>query len=141
MFKIIVRYFGFFKHIPGVPYVYDALLKIRLFFFNRKLLNDLDDIEQTVSSWNDVYVTLHKYGGTQFNLNSYELGHLHGNGLLDVLLTRSHKKELMQKHSIEDHHVFKDSGWISLWIKTSSDKELAIEVLQQAYTFHCNRKR
>lgn len=140
MFSVIVRYFGFLKHIPALPHVYDALLKIREFFLNRKLLDELDDIEQIVSSWNGMSITLHKYGGIQFNLNSYELGHLHGNGLLDVLLTKAIKEELMQKHPIEDHHVFKNSGWISLWIKTSSDKDIAIKVLRQAYVFHSSRK-
>jgi Family of unknown function (DUF5519) len=140
MFKFIVRYLGFLKHIPVVPHVYDALLKIKLFFFNRKLLDNLDDIEETVLSWGGTSVTLHKYGGAQFNLHAQEIGHLHGNGLLDVLLTRTIKEELIREHPIENHHVFKNSGWISFWIKTPADKDLAIEVLQQAYAFHLNRK-
>lgn len=135
MFNFIVKYFSFLKHIPLLPHLYDALLKIQLFFTNRQLLDSLDTLEDAVCEWKNVSVAPHKYGGTQFNVNGFELGHLHGNGLLDVQLNRSMKKELMAHTSVLDHHVFKNSGWISLWIKDSSDCELALSVLSKAYAF------
>lgn len=140
MFKFIVNYLGFLKHIPLVPHVYDALLKIQLFFTNRNLLDCLDDVENDVSRWNAVTLSLHKYGGTQFNFQAREFGHLHDNGLLDIPVSRTLKNEFLKNYPIEDHHVFKDSGWISFWIKNSVDKELALLLLRQTYAFHQNRK-
>lgn len=139
MFRFIVQYFGMLKHIPGVPHIYDALLKIHLFFTNRTVLDCIDDVEETVCTWNHVTLSVHKYGGIQFNLGTHEFGHLHGNGLLDVPLNRIIKDELAQCYPIEDHHVFKNSGWVSFWIKKSADKNLALLLLQRAYHFHANR--
>ena len=138
MFRFVVSRFGFLKHIPIVPQVYDALLKIQLFFTNQNLLDCLDDVEEAVCTWNEVTVSMHKYGGTQFNLRSQELGHLHGNGLLDVLLNRQLKAELMQHPAVREHHIFKNSGWVSLWIKTPADTLLAISILESAYAFRKN---
>jgi hypothetical protein len=122
-----------------VPHVYDTLLKIQLFFFNRELLDCLDDIEEAVDRWDQVSVSIHKYGGTQFNIGNHELGHLHGNGLLDVLLNRHLKAEVMKHPNVLEHHIFKNSGWISFWIKTPDDRRLAISILSTAYTFNRNR--
>lgn len=135
MFKFIVHRLGFLKHLPLVPHIYDALLKIQLFFTRRSLLDCLDDIEEEVCAWDNVTISLHKYGGTQFNFQTHEFGHLHGNGLLDIPVNRAIKEELMRNYAIEDHHVFKDSRWISFWIRTSSDKDCALQLLQQAYAF------
>lgn len=139
MFKLIIRYFGFLKHIPLVPHVYDALLKIQVFFTNRELLNYMDDITEKVGGWQNITISTHKYGGTQFNFGDVELGHLHGNGLLDVLLNREVKTELMKNQNILDHHTFKNSGWISFLIRRSDDRALAIEILERAYIFRQTR--
>lgn len=138
MFKFIVHQLGFLKHIPLVPHVYDALLKIQLFFTNRNLLDSLGEVEETVCGWNDVTSSLHKYGGIQFNVRAHEFGHLHGNGLLDIPVTRAVKNELIKNYAIEDHHVFRDSGWISFWIKTPDDQAIAISILERAYAFRLN---
>jgi hypothetical protein len=135
MFRIIVHYFGVLKHIPLVPHVYDALLKTHLFFFNRKLLDCLDDVEESVCHWDQVTVSTHKYGGTQFNVGKYELGHLHGNGLLDVLLNRKLKAEVMKHPAVQEHHIFKNSGWVSFWIKSPNDQDIAVFILLKAYAF------
>lgn len=134
MFNLIVRYIGFLKHVPLAPHVYDALQKIQLFLINQPLLDRLDEIEETVSQWDQVSVSIHKFGGTQFNRGKDEIGHLHGNGLLDVLLTRQIKTSLMENPLILEHHIFKDSGWISFWVKTPTDRDLAITILKHAYT-------
>lgn len=139
MFNLITRYFGFLKHVPLVPHLYDAFLKIQLFFTNRELLNYMDDVTEEVSEWQNVTISTHKYGGTQFNLGDVELGHLHGNGLLDVLLNREVKTDLMRNHNILDHHTFENSGWISFWIKCSDDRNIAIEILERAYMFRQTR--
>ncbi len=140
MFRIVTQYFTWLKYIPLMPHVFDALLKIQLVIFNRTLLDKLDDIEETVESWPNVAISMHKYGGTQFNLNNREIGHLHGNGLLDVPLNLSLKAELMHKYPVQDHHMFAASGWISFWIKDSNDKDLALQILQKAYIFQQSRE-
>ena len=133
MFDWVVKYFGFLKHVPVLPHVFDVMLKITSLLTNKNLPDYIDEIENEVLSWQHTHVSAHKYGGIQFNANTTELGHIHGNGLLDVLLSREQKFLLRKHHSVQDHHVFKNSGWISFWIKTREDKQKAVELLRYAY--------
>lgn len=136
MFRFVVKRLGFLKSIPLAPHLFDSLLRIHLFFFHAARLKCLDTIEHEVTTWPGITLSLHKYGGIQFNVNNQEIGHLHGNGLLDVLLSRSLKTALMKDTAIQDHHVFKDSGWVSFRIKTPADQQTALAILGQSYLLH-----
>lgn len=133
MFNLVVKYAAPLKHVPVLPHLFDALMKISSVFSNKYLLDYLDEIESEVLSWEHTTVQLHKFGGTQFNLFGKELGHIHGNGLLDILFSRKIKSELMLTYSVKEHHVFKDSGWISFQVKTEADKKIALELLRYSY--------
>jgi len=133
MFDLVVKYAAPLKHVPPLPHVFDALLKIWSLLSNRNLLDYLDELEREVLLWKGTSIVIHKYGGTQFNYHGKELGHIHGNGLLDVLFNRKVKAELIQKYTLNEHHIFKDSGWISFKIKNPEDKQIAIELLRLAY--------
>lgn len=133
MFDLVVKYFGPLKHMPVLPHVFDALMKIGVCFSNRRLLDYMDEIENEVLSWQHTSLHIHKFGGTQFNLRGKELGHIHGNGLLDVLFSRKMKAELSERYPVKDHHIFKNSGWISFQVQTEDDKKVAIELLRCSY--------
>ena len=135
MFDFTVKYLGFLKHVPLLPHLFEAMLKVRTFISNRLVLDHIDEIESTVLSWNQASVGIHKFGGTQFNVGDKEFGHIHGNGLLDVPLSRSIKEQLIleTKGRVKEHHIFKKSGWISLHVENALDKELAIQVLMRSY--------
>jgi hypothetical protein len=133
VFNAVVKYLRPLKHVLGLPLVFDALLRIETFVRNRKLLDYLDEIEIEVLSWQNTSISIHKFGGVQFNGSHRELGHIHGNGLLDVSLSRARKAALMERYPIKDHHVFKNSGWVSFLIQTEEDKQIAISLLRNAY--------
>jgi predicted DNA-binding protein (MmcQ/YjbR family) len=141
MFVFIVRYFGFLKFVPGLALLFDAQLKLWTLIANPELLNWVDDIEHEVLTWPGTTVTTHKYGGLQFNYHGKELAHIHSNGLLDMLLNRKIKQQLIQQdRRVQDHHSFKNSGWISVYIKNSGDKQLAVGLLKQTYQLHADKK-
>ncbi|MBN8578703.1 MAG: DUF5519 family protein [Cytophagales bacterium] len=133
MFEWVVRYLGFLKHIPVLPHLFDAGLKLISLFTHKNLSDHIDEIETEVLSWQHTHVSAHKYGGVQFNSTRHELGHIHGNGLLDILLNRHHKLLIISRYPVQDHHVFKNSGWISFWIRTPQDKQTAIALLRYVY--------
>nr|WP_231876029.1 luciferase family protein [Mucilaginibacter sp. L294] len=140
MFVFIIRYFGFLKFIPGLALLFDAQLKLWTLIVNPNLLDWIDDIEHEVLTWPGTTVTTHKYGGLQFNYNGKELGHIHSNGLLDMLLNRKIKQQLMQQdRRVQDHHSFKNSGWISVYMKHHDDKQLALALLERAYNLHADK--
>ncbi|MHA4895386.1 luciferase domain-containing protein [Pedobacter sp. PWIIR3] len=132
-FSLVVRYLGFFKRLPLFPHVFDSLLMLLTLLTRPYLLDWFDEIENEVLSWEDTYTSLHKYGGLQFNAKGKEIGHLHGNGLLDIPYSRKAKALLLKDGRVEAHHVFRQSGWISFNIINYDDKRYAVELLEIAY--------
>lgn len=134
MFRFVTRYLGFLKAIPGFGLVFDAWLRIATIMINPKVSDYIDNIETEVSAWQNIRISIHKYGGLQFNCGSLELGHIHSNGLLDMLLSRKEKLRLMAEDGrILNHHIFKGTGWISLYIKSEDDAAFALQLLKMAY--------
>jgi hypothetical protein len=134
MFSFIVKHFGFLKSIPFVALIFDSQLKLLMLITGSAIPDYLDQIEAEVLTWTGATATLHKYGGIQFNYNGTEIGHIHSNGLLDMLFDRKTKEQLFVDGKIEHHHTFINSGWISFYIKTQEDKENAIRLLRVAYS-------
>jgi hypothetical protein len=139
MFLSTIRYLGFLKHIYGIAWVFDSYLKFYSFLAQPHVLDSIDHIEQQVLRWPGVTRQMHKYGGIQFNAGKHEIGHIHSNGLLDMLLTRRLKQQLMLEGRIQDHHSFKNSGWISFHIRSAKDKEYALKLLNFGYKRLDNR--
>lgn len=133
MFNFVVKRLGFLKSIPLMAVYYDSLIKLWVLLTNSSLLDWIDDIEEEVIRSLDCTVTVHKYGGSQFNYKTIEFAHLHSNGLLDVLLNRNLKQKLLEEGRILDHHVFPNTGWISFYIRERSDVDYAVYLLRIAY--------
>jgi hypothetical protein len=104
-------------------------------------LNWIDDIEKrSINMADNTTATTHKYGGLQFNYGNKELGHIHSNGLLDMLLNRKLKQQLMQQNSrVQDHHILKNTGWLSFYMETYGDKEFVLELFEMAYKVHVDK--
>lgn len=80
LFSFTVKYFGFLKVVPFLPLVFDSLLKLWALVAKPRLLDWSDELEAEILSWENTTVSLHKYGGLQFNFKKHEIGHLHSNG-------------------------------------------------------------
>ncbi len=133
LFHFVVKYLGFLKIIPLLPHVFDSMLKLWCLITKSYLLDWLDEIETEVLSWEGMSTCSHKYGGLQFNYKGKEIGHLHSNGLLDVLFSKKLKERLFVDGRIKPHHVFEKSGWISFYIGNYNDKTYAKRLLKVAY--------
>ena len=130
MFETVVRYFGFLKHVPLLPHLFDALLMIEYTLLKPKVLSYIDDIEKHVLSWNGVSAGKHRLGGIQFNVQKKEIGHIHSNGMLDILFDKNLSAKLIHEGKATEHHTFKRSGWISFLIRNENDKRSALELLE-----------
>jgi hypothetical protein len=139
MFNFVVKYFGFLKVIPLLPLVFDSQLRLWLLVTNASVLTYIDEIEAEVLSWEGTSAGLHKFGGLQFNFNGKEIGHIHSNGILDILFTRDTKQRLLAEGRINCHHIFTNSGWISFYIRKKEDKDYAIALLRMAWLSVSNK--
>lgn len=133
MFKFVVKYLGFLKRIPLAPHVFDALLRLWCLLTNTEILDCMDDIETEVLSWPGTSASMHRFGGIQYNVNGREIGHIHSNGLLDILFNRKIKNELIAEGRLGNHHIFTASGWTSFYVRDQQDTTYAISLLKRSY--------
>ena len=133
MFSFVVKRLDFLKSIPLFALVFDSLLKMWMLITKPERLDQIDEIENEVLNWKNTSLSLHKFGGSQFNHNQREFAHIHSNGLLDILFTQKVKAELMLYGRVEQHHVFKKSGWISFYVHHTEDVDYAIFLLKLSY--------
>jgi hypothetical protein len=133
MFAFVVKRLGFLKSIPLLAIFFDSLIKFCMLIIKPKMLDWIDELEETILEWPETSTSLHKYGGTQFNHGEKEFAHLHSNGLLDILFNQEIKQGLKAEGRISDHHLFENSGWISFYIKAEEDFYYAKTLLRLSY--------
>jgi hypothetical protein len=133
MFKFVVRYFVFLKFVPFLPQVFDLLYKQWNGLFLPHLNEWLDQIESEMLLIPDIKLSLHRYGGIQFNYGTKELGHLHSNGLLDIPTSKAKKNIYLSQGIAQNHHVMPQSGWVSFYISSKEDQKQAVVLLKEAY--------
>jgi hypothetical protein len=84
-------------------------------------------------TWADVSTALHRFGGVEYRLGQREIGHIHGDYLLDIPFPTKVRTEILAQGLAEPHHVLPDSGWVSLYLHRSEDVQKAIDLLQLSY--------
>ncbi|BCC76676.1 hypothetical protein FO499_26140 [Bacillus anthracis] len=90
-------------------------------------------IRSEVLSWAGVSEKPHRFGGIEINYGKKELGHLHGDKLVDLPFPKLKRDKLVNKGLVKAHHVLPESGWISYYIKSAEDIPFAIELFRMQY--------
>ncbi len=125
------------RAVPGLPALFDALLLGWTAQFHPRRLLALHRIEAAALSWPGVTVGVHRFGGTEFTLtvgqSRREVGHLHGNGLLDIPFTKALRDEMVGAGRARPHHIFPRSGWVSFYIHSEADAPGAVALLRRNY--------
>jgi hypothetical protein len=75
----------------------------------------------------------HRFGGTEYRLDRREIGHVHGDSLVDIPFTKKIREELVGAGRAERHHILPDSGWVSVFLREPGDVDRAIELLRYSY--------
>jgi hypothetical protein len=97
-------------------------------------------IDRQVMSWSGVTSHPHRFGGTEYRLGRREVGHIHGETLVDVPLPRRLRDELVARGLAQPHHVLPESGWVSVAMRTAKDVEAAVRILRQSYEIACRQR-
>jgi luciferase-like monooxygenase len=90
-------------------------------------------IISVVSGWEEVEIRPHRYGGQEFRLGKRELGHIHGNSLVDIPFPKLVRNEIVAAGEAEPHHILPNSGWVSVFLRTSGDVDRAIALLERSF--------
>lgn len=97
-------------------------------------MKNSERILQALTSWPGVSTHSHRFGGTEYRLGNRELGHVHGEGLVDIPFPRRVRDEVIARGEAVRHHVLPESGWISVYLREPEDIERALSLLERSYT-------
>jgi hypothetical protein len=90
-------------------------------------------IHKAVLNWDGVTTRPHRYGGIEYRLGKREIGHIHGDSLVDIPFPTKVRDELVSAGLAEPHHVLPKSGWVSVYLRATADVERAIELLRLSF--------
>ncbi len=121
MFAFVVRHLRWLARAPILPHIFDALLLAWTAVFCRARFAAITELESRTFQIPGIDPSRHRFGGIGFNWAGREFAHLHGNGLLDVQLTRATAERLIARGLALPHHVFGPSAWVSFWIRSRAD--------------------
>lgn len=93
----------------------------------------VQEIINTVSTWNGVTTSPHRFGGMEFNVGNVEIGHIHSNGMVDIPFTVALREQLVADGEAGLHHLLRDSGWITFYIDRTGTVEDALRLYRLSY--------
>ena len=129
MFRFVVAHLRWLARVPGLPQLFDAAMLAWTALAHPARLAAMQEIEKRALALPGIRLRVHRLGGTAFARGPRELGHLHGNGLLDLFVGREQRDTLIATSRAQPHHVFSDSGWISFWVRSEADVPAALALL------------
>jgi hypothetical protein len=95
--------------------------------------DDVQQIVNTVSGWDGIERLPHRFGGVEFSLNGVEVGHIHANGMVDIPFTRRIREQLVDAGEAGLHHLLRESGWITFYVRRPEDIEQAVKLYRLSY--------
>src|SRR5438445_8085851 len=90
-------------------------------------------IVAAVHGWEKVEIRPHRYGGLELRLGKRELGHVHGDALVDIPFPKAVRNEIVAAGEAEPHHILPNSGWVSVFLRANEDVERAIGLLERSF--------
>ena len=98
-------------------------------------------ITDALTSWEGVTTAPHRFGGVEYRLGTRELGHIHGDHLVDLPFPRRIRDEIVHAGLAEPHHVLPDTGWVSFHLRVEEDVQRAIDLLRRSYEIALKQKQ
>ncbi len=93
----------------------------------------LKRLEDEVSTWRNVSVHPHRFGGKEFRFGKAEIGHVHTNGTVDIPFPRAVRDALLEEGQAEEHRWVPDSGWATFRVRSETDIAHAIELMRLSF--------
>jgi Family of unknown function (DUF5519) len=97
-------------------------------------------ITQTLLSWEGVSTASHRFGGVEYRLGTRELGHIHGDHLVDILFPKKVRDEVVNAKLAEPHHILPETGWVSFYLRKEEDIQQVIKLLHRSYEIAWKQK-
>ena len=98
-------------------------------------------IVDTLLTWAGMETHPHRFGGTEFRIGKREVGHIHGDSLVDIPFPKKIRDEIVAAGEAEPHHILPETGWVSFYLREDGDVERAIALLKRSYEIALKQKR
>jgi predicted DNA-binding protein (MmcQ/YjbR family) len=90
-------------------------------------------ITKAVMSWAGVSTNPHRFGGVEYVIGKREIGHIHGDHLVDIPFPKKVRDEIVAAGRALPHHILPETGWVSFYLRQEDDVEKAIALLHESY--------
>ncbi len=97
-------------------------------------------ITEAVTSWPDVTAQPHRFGGVEYVIGKRELGHIHGDHLVDIPFPKKVRDEIVAAGRAQPHHILPETGWVSFYLRQEADVEQAITLLHESFEIAMKQK-
>jgi hypothetical protein len=97
-------------------------------------------IQGELLSWPHVEAHSHRFGGTEYRIGKREIGHIHGDHLVDIPFPKKVRDEVVAAGLAELHHLLPDTGWVSLYLREAADVDRAIELFRRSFDLTIKQK-
>ena len=99
-------------------------------------------IATELAAWPGVSARSHRFGGTEFVFGERrEIGHVHGDYLVDIPLPTRLRDEVVAAGRAQPHHILPETGWVSLYLRQPEDVPAAVELLRLSYDVAARQRR
>ena len=92
-------------------------------------------------TWQGIETHPHRFGGTEFRIGKREIGHIHGDSLVDIPFPKKIRDEIVAAKEAEPHHILPETGWVSFYLREEADVDRAIALLKRSYEIALKQKR
>ncbi|MCX6060044.1 MAG: DUF5519 family protein [Chloroflexi bacterium] len=90
-------------------------------------------ITKVVTAWAGVTVAPHRFGGVEYVIGKREIGHIHGDHMVDVPFPKKVRDQIVAAGRAQPHHILPETGWVSFYLRQDEDVEQAITLLNESY--------
>jgi hypothetical protein len=97
-------------------------------------------IVETLLTWDGMETHPHRFGGTEFRIGRREIGHIHGDHLVDIPFPKKIRDEIVSAGEAQPHHILPETGWVSFYLREVGDVERAISLLKRSYQIALKQK-
>jgi hypothetical protein len=97
-------------------------------------------IVNTLRTWDGIETLPHRFGGMEFRIGKCEIGHIHGDSMVDIPFPKKVRNEIVEAREASPHHILPDTGWVSFYLKEVDDVPKAINLLKRSYDIALKQK-
>ncbi len=90
-------------------------------------------ITKAMTALAGVIVAPHRFGGVEYVIGKREIGHIHGDHMVDIPFPKKVRDEIVAAVRAQPHHILPETGWVSFYLRQDDDVEKAITLLHESY--------